>query len=96
MARYRVKSGREKEWEHLMVERGIPMLKAQRGIMVVYIGRAMEPERNHQYVTVTVWRSLEDVTNFAGSDWDRVVVIPDEADMLEADPILEQSESLES
>jgi hypothetical protein len=49
VARYRVKSGREKEWEHLMVERGIPMLKAQRGIMVVYIGRAMEPERNHQY-----------------------------------------------
>ena len=96
VARYRVKLGREREWERLMVERGIPLLKAQRGIMVVYIGRAMEPERSHQYVTVTVWRSLDDVKAFAGSDWDRVVVLPDEAEMLEGDPMLEQSESLES
>ena len=96
VARYRVKLGREREWERLMVERGIPLLKAQRGIMVVYIGRAMEPERSHQYVTVAVWRSLDDVKAFAGSDWDRVVVLPDEAEMLEGDPMLEQSESLES
>ena len=79
-----------------MVEHGIPMLKAQRGIMVVYIGRAMEPERSHQYVTVTVWRSLDDVKAFAGADWDRVVILPDEAAMLEGLPMLEQSESLES
>ena len=96
IARYRVKPGREKNWEQMMVEHGIPMLKAQRGIMVVYIGRAMEPERSHQYVTVTVWRSLDDVKAFAGADWDRVVILPDEAAMLEGLPMLEQSESLES
>ena len=79
-----------------MVEQGIPALKAQRGIMVVYIGRALEPERNHQYVTVTVWRGLDDVKAFAGADWSRVVVMPYEADMLEGEPELEQSESLES
>jgi heme-degrading monooxygenase HmoA len=86
----------EKDWEQMMLEHGIPLLKSQRGIMVVYIGRAMEPERDHQYVTVTVWRSLDDVKAFAGSDWDRVVILPYEAEMLEAAPVLEQSESLES
>ena len=96
IARYRVKPGREKNWEQMMVDHGIPLLKAQRGIMVVYIGRAMEPERSHQYVTVTVWRSLDDVKAFAGADWDRVVILPDEAAMLEGLPMLEQSESLES
>jgi heme-degrading monooxygenase HmoA len=96
VARYRVKPGFEKDWEQLMTEHGIPMLKSQRGIMVVYIGRALEPERTHQYVTVTVWRSLEDVKAFAGTEWDRVVVMPEEATMLESDPTLEQSESLES
>jgi heme-degrading monooxygenase HmoA len=96
IARYRVKPGMEKDWEKMMVEQGIPLLKSQRGIMVVYIGRAMEPERNHQYVTVTVWRSLDDVKAFAGSDWERVVVLPYEAHMLEDEPALEQSESLES
>ena len=96
LARYRVKPGLEKDWERLMTEHGIPLLKSQRGIMVVYIGRAMEPERSHQYVTVTVWRSLDDVKAFAGADWDRVVILPDEAAMLEGLPMLEQSESLES
>jgi heme-degrading monooxygenase HmoA len=96
VARYRVKRGREKEWEKLMVDRGIPMLKSQRGIMVVYIGRAIEPERSHQYITVTVWRNLDDVKAFAGADWNRVVVMPDEAAMLDGPPMLEQSESLES
>jgi heme-degrading monooxygenase HmoA len=96
IARYRVKPGMEKDWEQMMVEHGIPLLKSQRGIMVVYIGRPMEPERSHQYVTVTVWRSLDDVKAFAGADWDRVVILPYEAEMLEAEPVLEQSESLES
>ena len=96
VARYRVKPGLEKDWEQLMMEHGIPLLKSQRGIMVVYIGRAMEPERSHQYVTVTVWRSLDDVKAFAGADWDRVVVLPEEDGMLDGPPTLEQSESLES
>ena len=96
VARYRVKAGYEKEWELMMVERGIPLLKSQRGIMVVYIGRPLEPERSHQYVTVTVWRGLDDVKAFAGADWNRVVVMPEEAEMLEGEPTLEQSESLES
>ena len=45
VARYRVKPGLEKDWEQLMTEHGIPLLKSQRGIMVVYIGRPMEPSR---------------------------------------------------
>ena len=80
----------------MMREVAIPMLKRQKGIMVAYIGRALEPERQHQYVTVTVWRSLEDVKSFAGRDWDRVVVLPGEEKMLDGPPELEQSESLES
>ena len=96
VARYRVKEGLEKDWESMMLETGIPYLKSQRGIMVVYIGRALEPERAHQYVTVTVWRSMEDVKIFAGDLWDRVVVLPNEAEMLNGPPELEQSESLES
>jgi heme-degrading monooxygenase HmoA len=96
VARYRVKEGRESEFEQMMREVAIPMLKKQRGIMVAYIGRAIEPERRHQYVTVTVWRSLEDIKVFAGPEWDRIVVLPGEEDMLDGPPELEQSESLES
>ena len=94
IARYRVKRGREQDFEELMHETGIPMLKQQRGIMVVYIGRPLEPERRHQYVTVSVWRSLDDVKAFAGDRWQEVVVMPEEADLLDGPPQLEQSESL--
>jgi heme-degrading monooxygenase HmoA len=96
VARYRVKEGREQEFEQLMREVAIPLLKRQKGIMVAYIGRAIEPERRHHYVTVTVWRSLDDLQLFAGPEWNRVVVLPDEEDMLDGPPELEQSESLES
>jgi heme-degrading monooxygenase HmoA len=96
VARYRVKEGREREFEKLLREEAIPMLRRQKGIMVAYIGRAIEPERRYQYVTVSVWRSLDDVKAFAGEAWDQVVVLEREAEMLDGPPELEQSESLES
>jgi heme-degrading monooxygenase HmoA len=96
IARYRVKEGREEEFEKLLRDEAIPMLKRQRGIMVAYIGRAIEPERRYQYVTVTVWRSLDDVKAFAGDKWNEVVVLDKEAEMLDGKPELEQSESVDS
>ena len=95
VARYRVKEGREEDFETLMRDQGIPQMKQQPGLMVAYVGRALEPERSHHYMTVTVWRSLDDVRQFGGSEWQQVVfLVPEARDMLEGPPELEQSESL--
>jgi heme-degrading monooxygenase HmoA len=96
VARYRVKDGREQQFEKMLREKALPWLRRQRGIMVAYIGRAIEPERRFQYVTVTVWRSLDDVKAFAGDSWNTVVLLEGEAELLDGAPQLEQSESLEA
>jgi heme-degrading monooxygenase HmoA len=96
VARYRVKEGREEQFEKMLRASALPWLRRQKGIMVAYIGRAIEPERRFQYVTVTVWRSLEDVKAFAGESWKQVVLLEGEAELLDGPPQLEQSESLEA
>jgi heme-degrading monooxygenase HmoA len=79
--RVRVQPGKEDEFERFVIETGIPMVKAQEGCTHVTAGKSRwsgQPE----FVVVTHWRSVDALQAFAGPDWQKAVIEPEEEDML--------------
>jgi len=57
------------------------MVKAQKGMVSVMLGKPLEPN-DHDFLVITIWESLEDLKAFAGDTWNNPVLDPAEADLL--------------
>jgi quinol monooxygenase YgiN len=79
--RVRVHPGKEDEFERFVIETGIPMVKAQEGCTHVTAGRSRWSEQP-EFVVVTHWRSVDALQAFAGPDWQKAVIEPEEEHML--------------
>ena len=79
--RARVHPGKEDEFERFVLEKGVPMVKAQEGCTDLTIGRSRWTEQP-EFVVVTHWRSVDALQAFAGPDWQRAVIEPEEEHML--------------
>ena len=79
--RARVHPGKEDEFEHFVIETGIPMVKAQEGCAHVTVGKSRWSEQP-EFVVVTQWRSVDALQAFAGPDWQNAVIAPEEEPML--------------
>ena len=79
--RARVHTGREGEFEDFVLETGVPMVKAQDGCTHVTAGSSRWSEQP-EFVVITHWKSLDALQAFAGADWDKAVIEPEEEHML--------------
>ena len=79
--RARLHTGKEDEFEHFVLETGVPMVKAQDGCTGVTVGRSRWSEQP-EFVVITYWESLDALQAFAGTDWDKAVIEPEEEHML--------------
>jgi len=69
------------EFERFLHEVAVPMVKAQKGMISVMLGKPLEPN-DHDFLVITIWESLEDLKAFAGDTWNNPVLDPAEADLL--------------
>lgn len=78
-----VHAGREAEFERFFLETALPLVRSQPGLLSAEVGRphAVSPR---EFCMVMLWQDLDALRGFAGEDWDRAVIHPDEAHLLEA------------
>jgi heme-degrading monooxygenase HmoA len=79
--RARVHEGKEQEFEHFVLDTGLPMLESHDGCTHVTVGKSRWSEQP-EFTVLTHWKSVEALEDFAGPDWQRAVVEPEEEHML--------------
>jgi heme-degrading monooxygenase HmoA len=79
--RGQVRPGMGPAFERFVRDRALPQLRSRPGMLSAHLGLPT-PATPDEYMVITVWRDLESLRAFAGPDWDRVVVGPDEARLL--------------
>jgi len=79
--RARVNLGKEDEFERFVIERGVPMVEAAEGCTHVTAGKSGWSEQP-EFVVVTHWTSVDALRAFAGPDWQKAVIEPQEEHML--------------
>ena len=80
--RARVKPGRRDDFERLVVEKSVPIMRKQSGLITIQVGRPMD-RRPDEFVLVSVWKDLASLKTWTGENWNEVVPMPGEADLIE-------------
>ena len=73
--------GKSDEFRSLFLETILPLIRSQEGIVSATVGLPHDGSPN-EFSMIMVWRDLDAVRAFAGEEWDRAVVLPEEAHLL--------------
>ena len=73
--------GKSDEFRSLFLETILPLIRSQEGLVSASVGLPHDESPN-DFSMVMIWRDMEAVRAFAGDDWDRAVVLPEEAHLL--------------
>ena len=82
MFRATIKSGKEREFQAFFLGEALPMVQRQVGLVSVQVGLPVEASP-HEFAMVTTWKDLASVKKFAGADWEKAVIDPREAPLIE-------------
>ena len=76
-----VHPGKQAEFERFFLNKTLPMVKTQRGLVSVLVGlpNAASPE---EFLMTSVWQDLNTLKGFAGDHWKNAVIDPDKAHLL--------------
>ena len=77
----RLKPGRRPAYERLARDVAMPLMLAQPGCLTVHIG-APKPGHPDEYVVVSIWEDLPALKSYVGEEWQKVSILPGEADLL--------------
>lgn len=78
-----VRKGKESEWDRIIRDVALPLVKRQKGIRSCRYGWTVGSGAK-EFFFVSEWDSLEDVKRFAGKDWEQPVIPEEEKPMLES------------
>jgi len=73
--------GKSDEFRSLFVETILPLIRSQEGLVSASVGLPHDRWPN-EFSMVMVWRNMDAVRAFAGNDWGRAVILPEEAHLL--------------
>ena len=81
--RAKIRKGQIPEFKRMVQEQSIPWLENSDGMLGYFPG---EPcgENEREFVMITLWRDLDSLKAFAGTEWDNPIVTDDEAPLVEA------------
>ena len=81
--RAKIRKGQVSAFKRMVQDRSIPWLESSDGMLGYFPG---EPfcENAREFVMITLWRDLDALEAFVGTDWDNPVVTEDEAPLVEA------------
>ena len=77
--RVTVHDGKQSEFSEFLKNTALPLVKSQPGIISVTAGLP-RPETPNEFCMVMVWHDVEALKAFAGEDWRKPHIHPDEAD----------------
>ena len=75
--------GKEREFEEFFREEALPLVARQPGLVSVTAG-VPRAETPRDFCMVMVWRDVESLKAFAGEDWQKPHIHPDEAALVES------------
>ena len=78
-----VHDGKQAEFTDFITNTALPLTQRQPGLVSVSIGLP-RPESPCEFCMVSIWQDLDALKAFAGEDWNKPVVLPEEAHLLAA------------
>ncbi len=76
-----VKAGKEAAFGEFFLQKALPLVKRQDGLVSVQVGLPTS-EHPQDFLMVTTWRDLESLKKFAGERWDHAAIDPEERPLL--------------
>jgi quinol monooxygenase YgiN len=71
------------DFKRMVQDQSIPWLEKSDGMLGYFPGQSFG-DNDREFVMVTLWRDVDALQAFAGTDWDNPVVTEDEAPLVEA------------
>ncbi|HET7716300.1 MAG TPA: hypothetical protein VFK86_11800 [Bauldia sp.] len=59
----------------------VPMVKSAKGMRGYYAGEPFDPDAA-EFTVTTLWNDLDSIKAFAGENWNRAVIPPDEVPLI--------------
>jgi quinol monooxygenase YgiN len=78
-----IRENQVSEFKQMVQNQSIPWLESSEGMLGYFPGEPFG-ENAREFVMITLWRDLDALEAFAGTDWDSPVVTEDEAPLVEA------------
>ena len=75
------KPGKGDEFRYMLERLSIPMVKSPKGMLAYYVGGPVGPAVP-EFTVTTLWQDLDSVKAFAGDNWNRAVVPPEEVPVI--------------
>ena len=75
------KPGKADEFRGMLERLSVPMVKSAKGMVGYYVGGPVDPAVP-EFTVTTLWQDLESVKAFAGENWNRSVIPPDEVPLI--------------
>ena len=76
-----VHPGKQQAFEQFFLNKALPNIKAQPGLVSVMVGNPSDTSPT-EFLMVTVWQDVNTLQGFAGEHWPKPVIDPDEVDLL--------------
>lgn len=80
--RAKVRENQISAFKRMVQEQSIPWLEGSEGMLGYFPGEPFG-DNKQEFLMVTLWRDLDSLKAFAGSDWDNPVVTHDEKPLVE-------------
>jgi hypothetical protein len=80
--RARIISGSHSLWLDKVEKFSIPWLESQPGLIAYYPGKPLD-EESREFSMTSIWDTKEALKNAVGDDWRQVVLLEDEAALVE-------------
>ena len=70
------------DFQRMVIEQSIPWLEGSEGLLEYFPGKPLEAS-SREFVMFTIWRDIESLEKFSGSNWQNPVVTEDESPLVE-------------
>jgi quinol monooxygenase YgiN len=80
--RAKIRESQVSAFKRMVQEQSIPWLESSEGMLGYFPGEPFG-DNKQEFVMITLWRDLESLKAFAGSQWDNPVVTQDEEPLVE-------------
>jgi heme-degrading monooxygenase HmoA len=91
--RMRVKPGMHREYEALIREQVVPLMRGAPGLISLHVGAPLD-DPPEEFLLMSIWRDLRSMQAFVGRRWREAFVLPGEEHLV-AESIVDHYESLD-